>query len=281
MVNITFVANFAISNIRTVRTILSSEKPNQTCTITYLQHFQNENANDESYASAEPEERSEVQEIFGSVADLSVELFKISMLIWKATPRDRYLKATAQAKEPFDDHYDIAHVEQKFPKLARPDKARLKALLGRAITQRREFLRYVRDHRQKLSIKHNSQIVEARLKEPRSELPNINQQWKQDTGSPISAARPATTLAPTNASTLLPSKLEDMGLTSDEEQSITSFATSIEQNDENIRIVALSHVSKGRFPFECSYCWQIVRTRHERSWKFVSWLSHYRDNLTN
>ena len=280
MVNIAFTTRPAISNIGAVRAILSSEQPNQTSTITYLQESQKENADDESYALAEPEERSEIQEIFGSVADLTVELFKISMLIRKATPRDRYLKATAHVKEPFDDRYDVAHVEQKFPKLARPDRARLKALLGKAITQRREFLRYARDHRYKLSVKQDPQIAEdARLEERKLDLFKTNQQRKQNAGSLISGARLATTLAPTNASTLLPLNLEDMEFTSDEEQSLTSFATSIGQNDEKLHVVALSQVSKGKFPFECSYCYQIVRLRHERSWRLVSRPSRYRDHF--
>lgn len=280
MVNIAFATKPAISNITTVRAILSFERPNQTSTITHLQDFQEEDADDESYALAEPEERSELQEIFGSVADLTVELFKISMLIRKATPRDRYLKATAHAKEPFDDRYDIAHVEQKFPKLARPDKARLKALLGKAITQRREFLRYARDHRHKLSAKQDPQAVEdARLNERRLELLKIDPQHKQNAGSLISGARSATTLATTNASTLLPSNLEDMEFMSNEEQSVTSFATSLGQNVENICVVALSHVSRGKFPFECPYCWQIVGLRHERSWRLVSQFLRCRDHL--
>lgn len=95
-------------------------------------------------------ETTELDEIFQSLADSISSLFKISLLIRSATPRDRYSKAATSVKQPFDDTFDISHVSHKHTKLEKKENQWLRNRLGQAITQRRQYLRYCRDHHDKL-----------------------------------------------------------------------------------------------------------------------------------
>jgi hypothetical protein len=93
---------------------------------------------------------TELDEILQSLADSISSLFKISLLIRSATPRDRYAKAATSAKQPFDNTFDISHVGHKHTKLEIKENQWLRNRLGQAITQRRQFLKYCREHHDKL-----------------------------------------------------------------------------------------------------------------------------------
>jgi len=80
---------------------------------------------------------SEIQELTEMTIETITTLFKASIVIRNATSRDRYAKAVTYSREPFDDQFDISHVEHKFPRICRSDW--LAKRLGRAITRRREF----------------------------------------------------------------------------------------------------------------------------------------------
>lgn len=96
------------------------------------------------------QEVTELDEIFQTLADSISSLFKISLLIRSATPRDRYAKAATSLKQPFDESFDISHCGHKHPKLEKKENQWLRNRLGQAITQRRQYLKYCRDHHDKL-----------------------------------------------------------------------------------------------------------------------------------
>lgn len=104
-----------------------------------------------SIGSDDKEEISEIQEIFESVNDAINNLFRFSILLRNNTNSDRYAKAMAAGSSPFNDQFDICHVDHKFPTLRLAGKEWLIERLGKAITQRRQFLRYAREHRDKAS----------------------------------------------------------------------------------------------------------------------------------
>lgn len=74
-----------------------------------------------------------------------------SIIIRNAMPRDRYIKAQSSTREPFLECFDIAHVGHKFPKIESEGREWLKRRLGKAISQRRQYLRYCREHHDKFS----------------------------------------------------------------------------------------------------------------------------------
>ena len=108
----------------------------------------------ESDDSAE-DGQNELAELYLSVGDIITSLMKVSMLVRKATGRDRYVKAASAAGDPFLEEFDNRHVADKFPK-ARSQQWLIDRL-GAAITARRQYLRYARDHRHRIgSVREDS-----------------------------------------------------------------------------------------------------------------------------
>ncbi len=92
---------------------------------------------------------SEVQELLASASDTTTSLFKLSIFVRHATPRDRYAKA-AGTLPAFEEmlELDTSHVASKFPRIGRnPEMNWLQKRLGRAITLRRQYLNYSANHR--------------------------------------------------------------------------------------------------------------------------------------
>jgi len=214
------------------------------------------------------EEISEIKEIFESITDAINNLFRLSMIIRNNTSRDRYAKAAAAALSvPFDDKFDISHVEHKFPALKSKGKEWLIVRLGKAITQRRQYLRYCREHHDKISREHHP-TPRPQIIQPSEIKPEIVAGLTADARSAIS--KPTSTLAPTQASTLLltSDQIPEEGPL-DNSQSQTSYATSNEEDisSHKLRVIKLEDVSRGVSHFECPYCWQIQANKSQKSWK--------------
>ncbi|TVY73511.1 E3 ubiquitin-protein ligase RSP5 [Lachnellula suecica] len=220
---------------------------------------------------SDDEEISEIREIFESITDAINNLFRLAMIIRNNTSRDRFAKAAAAAQSiPFDERFDISHVEHKFPTLKSERKEWLITRLGKAITQRRQYLRYCREHHSKIArdphptpkppIIQISEISEIRHK--------VVAESTADDKSAFS--KPTSTLAPTQASTmLLTSGQIPEEEPQDDAQSQTSYATSNEEDSSShkMHVIKLEDVSKGLGHFECPYCWQIQASKNQKYWK--------------
>jgi len=217
---------------------------------------------------SDDEQISEIKEIFESITDAINNLFRLSMIIRNNTSRDRYAKAAAAALSvPFDDKFDISHVEHKFPTLKSKGKEWLVIRLGKSITQRRQYLRYCREHHDKLSREHHP-IPRPSIMEPSG--------IKLEAVAGLTAdarrlySKPTSTLAPTQASTLLlTSDQLPEDAPSEDSQSQTSYATSNEEDmiSSKLHVIKLEDISKGASHFECPYCWQIQASKSQKSWK--------------
>ena len=229
-------------------------------------------------------EVSEFSEVFGTVKDSITSLMQISIIIRNATPRDRYIKAQSSTKNPFLDSFDVAHVGHKFPKIDSEGQEWLKRRLGKAITQRRQYLKYCREHHDKFSQQTElSQTTEVPRKtevadeSPKSEDP-LNaldpiSKIQHEVGTVRSV--PVSALAPTDASTLQVSKLEatEGGDAEDisDSYSQTSYATSVHDDttESKLHTPSLKDITT-RFPFECPYCWTLQNGMNEKSWRYNS-----------
>jgi hypothetical protein len=262
-----------------VDSIVKGERPNRTAFLQAQSGMpdKGEDSGDDEDAEPECQPMSELDELLGVVADTISSLFKISMLIRKASPRDRFQKAAAADREPFDDSYDVAHVGHKFPKLECTKMQHLQERFGKAITRRRQFLRYAREHHEKLS--HNPTAEALHLIFPENEAERTKGK-KLETGKPVQDSQTAdiiqeatldilSSIPRTIASTLAPSNLELIQEDSEDNQSQTSYATSVAEDSEEsvLRVLPLTDVAKGKSPFECPYCWNILSIRSERSWR--------------
>lgn len=263
----TFVARSIISQERENRTSLNAEERQA--------NLEGHEESDPGLAEGdEDDDTSEIHEIFMSIEDSINSLFRLSIIIRNNTNRDRYAKATAAAvSTPFDDFYDRNHVQEKFPLLMNDGKEWLSQRLGRAITLRRQYLRYCREHHAKTSKEHEQEVVPMRAPEnpfyfepvlaaPVHDVPTI--------GAMSDWSKPISTLAPTQASTLV---LTTADILEEEEledlQSQTSYATSHDEDTSSskLHVVALEDVSKGAKHFECPYCWQIQAITAPKAWR--------------
>ena len=199
------------------------------------------------------------------MSDSIAGLFRLSLIIQKATPRDRFLKALTNVQEPLDPIYDMQHVGAKFPKLDCKENAWLQQKLATAITQRRQFFRYSRDHQERKS-------------KPKTGLPSAEQSRTVRSGQiqadMLSQMHPES-LGQTQASTLVLDRLDIARFNAyeaDDGLSQTSFATSVDENNDHnkLRVPRLEDISGKSREFECPYCCVIIAPRNQKQWKYVS-----------
>ena len=248
--------------------IASNERANRTSSTLEVGPAQADDGNDEGLEDGE--ELSEITEIFSSIIETINSLFRFSIIIRNNTNRDRYAKATIASRgDPIQDHFDIQHVREKFPALEAKGKEWLINRLGKAITQRRQYLKYCREHHQKTSVDLITPKLESLQKD--AEVTPMQGATKAHTVSGMSAlSKPPSTLAQTQASTLILNSSQNVEEEVPEDsQSQTSYATSNEEDSSSsvLHVVQLEDVSKGLDHFECPYCWQILAITTQRAWK--------------
>lgn len=229
---------------------------------------------------------SEAEELFRSIPEMTSMLFKLSVIIRNSSSRDRFAKAQAMSsRSPVDPAYDIDYVKEKFPSLQYPGMEWLAARLGKAITQRRQFMWYCRDHREKMAKADERNSVSTTAREPGADDVELLSKTRQDLAiqrmhdsQPQSSRQETSTLAQTTASTVLPTRLEDAVDVLDaletpsgdmDNQSVTSFASSAGEGDENPRlsVIPLEDIATPGKNFECPYCWTIQKFNSQRNWK--------------
>ncbi|EMD87923.1 hypothetical protein COCC4DRAFT_92805, partial [Bipolaris maydis ATCC 48331] len=216
-------------------------------------------------------EISEVNELQEEISGTVTRLFRISTLIQRAAPTDVFAKALSRNKYHFNDQFDISHVGEKYPKLATKDSAWLRQRLGRAITQRRHYLSYIQDHREKLAdpLNHHGKSGGSAYK---PQIPNI----KQSLGSKPTLDRESLPSFFTKATTIATENLAPELNFADESdpddaRSYTTISRSMDGDHEacsNVRIPKLDSLRTdyGK-EFECPFCFRIKKFKSERVWK--------------
>lgn len=107
-----------------------------------------ESDSEDEEPNAESEQTSELQELFKAMKSANENLMKLSMVIRSSPNRDDYLKAATRYR--YDASYDIGHVREKHGS-AKGMAEWLIVRLGKAITRRRQYLKYREDHHGKLT----------------------------------------------------------------------------------------------------------------------------------
>ncbi|KAF1844875.1 uncharacterized protein K460DRAFT_354746 [Cucurbitaria berberidis CBS 394.84] len=219
----------------------------------------------------EDEAQIEETELLKEIGACVTRLFRISSLIRQATPTDLFAKALSRTRYQFDDQYDVAHVGEKYPKLATHGSICLRKILGRAITRRRHYLSYIQDHREKLqSIPTNVPEVVA----SKSQVPN--QRFAAMKLQPDTFSRPSTFI--TKASSLAPGNITTQMLTAEvdsnsesDARSYTTISSSVQgdlDSSATNRIPKLAELQPGaKKEVECPFCFRIKRIKNERVWR--------------
>lgn len=230
-------------------------------------------------ASSDTEDVSILEEATGlleEIGDCVTRLFRVTSLVRQAGPTDLFAKALSRSRYHFSDHYDIAHVGEKYPKLATTENTWLQTRLGRAITQRRRYLSYIHDHHEKLEGKrqHDQHEPQPQIvtEEPQSLLE------MQSTAVPQhdSYSKPSTFI--TKASSLVPGQITPQMLIAEDESDAASDAISYTTISRSVagdldssavtKIPKLDDLRTGtRKEFECPYCYRVKKFKNERVWR--------------
>ena len=244
-------------SLEEISAIVSGDQPNRRGLPVGLEASYDASADDEhdaaSLSSDDSQPSSELEELMKSLGDTITSLFRTTILIRSATTRDRYSKAASAAGEPYDPKFDIAHVGHKFPRIHKT--AWLETRFGKAITQRRQYLQYCREHREKTGVDQKSYDSAQNYDSRQNRLAMIDE-YKNvnncEEKSHAQSKRPST-LAITNASTLNVAALERLDENLDEVQSQTFYATSPGEDErkDGLRVPPLPDAAGTGLPFEC------------------------------
>lgn len=222
-------------------------------------------------------EKDEASDILDVASECIRSLLKISILIRKATPRDRFAKALDGRENPFIDQFDINYVGERYPKLARPGSRWLRERLGRAITKRRQFLRYTREHGTRIAggskgREPNNVPSSAALEE--DDDIDLSPNAPSAIGTELATVSMATTRPSTKASTLDIARLDslrDDETADDDARSFVSAGSSFQEGtdgDTRLRLPSLANLRpNSSAEFECRFCLGIQTFKHEWSWR--------------
>jgi hypothetical protein len=215
----------------------------------------------------------ESQELLDIVLDCIRGLLRLSVLIRKATPRDRYEKALQKSSLQFSDEFDIRHVGEKFPKLHQKSFAWLKVRLGRAITDRRRFLAYCRDHHEQLDQEPNDASgTRWATKTPRNE----NDSRDASSARVVDVAGHSTVIgtvkASTQASTLQLKAFHERGelCDIDDALSYTTVGSDLLCDDDHeaaLELPSLESIRQEDKHFACPFCQVIQDYTTEKQWR--------------
>lgn len=190
--------------------------------------------------------KSEASSILRMVSECLKALFRIGILVRKATPRDRFERALQQSEVAFTSQFDIGYVEERYPKLASKESLWLASRLGGANAKRRQFINYGRDHKAKLEVEDVNPLTDA--------------------ATTVQSSKATTFVVPENLSTseFLHSPLE----VDDDSVSLVSASTAFDI-DTSLKLPSLADLSPDGEYFECPICFTLQSFRVEKSWKYV------------
>jgi hypothetical protein len=199
---------------------------------------------------------SELAELCLSIQEGVTNLFQLSMIIRKIPEKDEYIKASL--RYTFDPKLDINHVGDKYP-AARDGEAWLMERLGTAITRRRQYLLYRKEHQKRLE--------------------ELHELSKDGDGKTVWSGTKASTFLPDDRfkdSSGHGSIADDPIMAPSRPQ--TEYANSSRGKDGGSDLLRTPSLPKGPDGvrtqygehFECPYCWRPQAVQNKNEWKSVS-----------
>ena len=197
-----------------------------------------------AYVDAEGREIEPLNEslIILRVISIAVSaLFRIGILVRKAMPYDRFERALRASDLDFSPDFDVNYVEEKHPKIP---KSWLSNRLGSAITKRRQFIRYCRDHKSHLEAENTERESRALTAENTSSK--------------------ATTFVPQVYADLCQAEEAEV----EDVLSIASAST-VTNSTGALRLPSLEDLSPEGDTFECPICFTLQSFKEDLAWKSV------------
>jgi hypothetical protein len=225
---------------------------------------------EESDTDSDPEfeEFNEFEECLLDVNNTVACLYNLSIAIANPAPRDR-LEKCASIDVSYYHQHDIEHVSHKFP--AAEDY--LVNRLGKANSKRRQLLQYYERHH-KIIAGHPRAPVNA---DELHKFDDLDSESLADTAN--QTVTTISTFVPVDGMTALGLDVSrtapDVNADLDDEpdfdtRSVTSYASSI-GNTDRLRVPPPPNEESAfeGIPFECPYCFSLVKVESQQSWKCV------------
>jgi hypothetical protein len=220
---------------------------------------------EESDTDSEFEECDEIEECLLDINNTVTCLYNLSIAIANPAPRDRLEKCASIDVSHYHQH-DIEHVSHKFPVA----EHYLVNRLGKANSKRRQLLQYYERH-------HKRVAGHSRTPAQADELHNFDDfdseslaDTTNQTVTTISTFVPVTAIGLDVGKTA-----RDVNAGLDDEpdfdtRSVTSYASSI-GNPDRLRVPPPPNEESAfdGIPFECPYCFSLVKVEGQQSWKSV------------
>jgi hypothetical protein len=205
------------------------------------------------------------------ISDTIASLLKLSIVIQKSSRQAKFAKSSREKQ--YDSQFDVLHVKEIFPYVANNDT--LVAKLGKANAQRRQWISYRRQHRQRLSLKTDA--PGGHMSDSRSLAPtDLYSQGEQRTNvaSSVSfSSRGPQGSATADRSTVATTFNEGLQIarperTAGEEASETLYsASSVSgENKERVLVPQPPPESTDGKPFECPFCFSVLCVESLQSW---------------
>lgn len=189
------------------------------------------------------------------ISSCITSLFRTGILIRKARTTDRFNSALQKSIATFHPEFDIDYVREKYPKLKGRGEATsgLSERLGKAMSKRRQFIKYSRDHQARLAYE---ELVEA----PEDLLTRTEQLSSQ-----------ATSLHPDRlpAPSLLPTTINEEDNEVEEDLVSMMSASTFSGPASILKLPTLEKLSPNGDAFECPICFTLQSFRREKAWRWV------------
>lgn len=218
---------------------------------------------------------AEMTQLREDIQDLVGHLYKISMLIRRPIPHDRFTKCESINVSHYDT-FDEGHIQNCFPLISKT----LSLRLTHAMKRRRQYLIYNERHHEALAKPRKAQVQEdISVGRP----PGSQREIGGNTSKPASmshsqpnmhdhgasASRFGTnTEANTEATRFVPPEnFDEVEIQSDAGTLSTHASTNA--SEDKVHIPSRPRGTDGREleQFECPYCFHLVEIRNSREWK--------------
>lgn len=215
---------------------------------------------------------TEMSQLCQGLQDLMVHLYKMSMMIRRPIPHDRFAKFGSINVSHFDA-FEVGHIQNCFPSVSEV----LTLRLARAMKRRRQYLIYNERHHQALAWPRRIQAQ----KDVSIEKPPKSQDQEVD-----NLSKPASTLyshseiihpagesfscfgTNTEATQFVPPEDSDDNRASSDAGTLSTYASTA-GSDDKVHIPTRPRGPDGNEleQFECPHCFHLVEIKSSRDWK--------------
>ena len=234
---------------------------------------------DEGSLEGDESELSDFECVMLDITHIITCLYKFSIVIQSPAPKKR-LHKIALIDVSYFTEWDIKHIDEKFNSMNAQNFRIAKYLserLGKANTRRRQLLRYYEAHHEKIAkhiddpsplkggtqsgLTNTPKPVEQTIVTAPTKMPDLEE----------AATVHTMTKSQTTVSTIKDERYQAVVIERSEDQlSQTSYATS---TNHRVRLrVPSPPNSNAAFvgePFECPYCFTIIKIKDRQDWKYV------------